>query len=118
MSEEKKEDYEQLKEGYNHLKKAEIKAAYQMYQSILDACDMLVQESKVNRAPRKKKPVSKDKIVAKVKYCKQDTVTKSVSIKLFDCLDASQLWYITQRHVNLVSTIQRNITVFHLRVQH
>ena len=88
MTPEKKEDYEQLKEGYNHLKKAEIKAAYQMYQSILDACDMLVQESKVNRTPRKKKPQSKDKIVAKVKYCKQDTATKSVSIKPIDCLDA------------------------------
>lgn len=89
MSEEKKADYEQLKEGYSHLKKAEIKAVYQMYQSILDACDMLVQESKVNRAPRKKKPQSKDKIVAKVKYCNQDTVTKSVSIKPIDCLDAA-----------------------------
>jgi hypothetical protein len=60
-----------------------------MYQNILDACDMLVQEGKVNRAPRKKKPMSKDKIVAKVKYCKQDTVTKSVSIKPIDVLDAS-----------------------------
>ena len=91
MTAEKKEDYEQLKEGYSHLKKAEIKAAYQMYQNILDACDMLVQESKVNRAPRKKKPVSKDKIVAKVKYCKQDVATKSVSIKPVDVLDASAI---------------------------
>jgi hypothetical protein len=89
MTAEKKDDYEQLKEGYAHLKKAEIKAAYQMYQNILDACDMLVQEGKVNRAPRKKKPMSKDKIVAKVKYCKQDTATKSVSIKPIDVLDAS-----------------------------
>lgn len=89
MSEEKKADYEQLKEGYNHLKKAEIKAAYQMYQSILDACDMLVQESKVNRTPRKKKPVSKEKLVAKVKYCQQDAATKSVSQKPIEVLDAA-----------------------------
>lgn len=89
MTAEKKEDYEQLKEGYSHLKKAQIKAAHEMYRNILDACDMLLQESKVNRAPRKKKPVSKDKIVAKVKYCKQDTATKSVSIKPIDVLDAS-----------------------------
>ena len=89
MSDEKKEDYEQLKEGYNHLKKADIKAAHQMYQSILDACDMLVQESKVNRTPRKKKPVSKEKLVAKVKYCQQDAATKSVSQKPIEVLDAS-----------------------------
>ena len=88
MTAEKKEDYEQLKEGYNHLKKSQIQAAHEMYRSILDACDMIVEQSKVNRTPRKKKPVSKEKIVAKVKYCKQDEATKSVSIKPVDCLDA------------------------------
>ena len=91
MTEAKKADYEQLKEGYSHLKKAEIKAVHQMYQSILDACDMLQQESKVNRTPRKKKPVSKEKLVAKVKYCKQDTPTKSVSLKPIECLDAGAI---------------------------
>ena len=91
MTEAKKADYEQLKEGYSHLKKAEIKAVHQMYQSILDACDMLQQESKVNRTPRKKKPQSKEKIVAKVKYCKQDEPTKSVSLKPIDCLDAGAI---------------------------
>ena len=88
MSDEKKSDYEQLKEGYNHLKKDEAKQMFSLYQSIIDACDMIIQESKVNRTPRKKKPVSKEKLVAKVKYCKQDAASKSVSQKPLDCLDA------------------------------
>lgn len=91
MNDAKKDDYEQLKEGYAHLKKPQIKAAHDMYRTILDACDMIVQESKVNRTPRKKKAVSKDKIVAKVKYCKQDAATTSVSIKPIDCLDATAI---------------------------
>ena len=91
MSEAKKDDYEQLKEGYAHLKKPQIKAVHDLYRNILDACDMIMLESKVNRTPRKKKPQSKDKIVAKVKYAKQDQATTSVSIKPIDCLDAAAI---------------------------
>jgi hypothetical protein len=91
MSEAKKDDYEQLKEGYAHLKKPQIKAVHNLYRNILDACDMIMLESKVNRTPRKKKPQSKDKIVAKVKYAKQDQATTSVSIKPIDCLDAAAI---------------------------
>ena len=91
MNEAKKDDYEQLKEGYAHLKKSQIKAVHELYRSILDACDMIMLESKVNRTPRKKKPQSKDKIVAKVKYAKQDQATTSVSIKPIDCLDAAAI---------------------------
>jgi hypothetical protein len=88
MTDAKKEDYEQLKEGYRHLKKSEVQSLVDMYRSILDACDMIEQEGKVNRAPRKKKPVSKEKLVAKVKYCISDEATKSVSIKPVDLLGA------------------------------
>jgi hypothetical protein len=88
MTDAKKDDYDQLKEGYSHLKKSEIQALVDMYRSILDACDMIEQEGKVNRAPRKKKPVSKEKLVAKVKYCISDESTKSVSVKPVDLLGA------------------------------
>jgi len=91
MNDAKKEDYEQLKEGFKHLKKDQIKNTWAMYRNILDACDMIIQESKVNRVPRKAKPQNKEKIVSKVKYCKQDTSTKSVSQKPLDCLDAQAI---------------------------
>ena len=91
MNDAKKDDYEQLKEGFNHLKKDEIKNMWTLYRNILDACDMIIQESKINRTPRKSKPQSKEKIVAKVKYCKQDIPTKSVSRKPMECLDAQAI---------------------------
>lgn len=88
MNDAKKEDYEQLKEGYRHLKKPEVQALLEMYRSIIDACDMIAQESKVARVPRKKKPVSKEKLVAKFKYCESHDDTKSVSVKPIDLLGA------------------------------
>lgn len=78
---EKKELHEQLKEGFSHLSKPEQKALREMYQKIVDACDMIIAEGKIARKPRKKKPVAKEKLVAKVKYCESDTKTKMVSQK-------------------------------------
>jgi hypothetical protein len=86
MTAEKKADFEQLKEGYSHLKKPQLDAIVAMYRSILDACEMVINEGKVNRAPRKKKPVSKEKLVTGIKYCVSHEETKLVSAKPIDLL--------------------------------
>lgn len=51
-----------------------------------------MEEAKVNRAPRKTKAVSKDKVVAKLKYKKQDEPLKLVSINPTDIIGAKELW--------------------------
>jgi hypothetical protein len=53
---------------------------------------MLAQEAKVNRAPRKTKAVSKDKVVAKLKYKKSDEPLKLVSINPVDIIGSKELW--------------------------
>ena len=83
---------EQLKEAYSHLSKANVKKITAFYQEIDSACDMLMQEAKVNRAPRKTKAVSKDKIVSKLKYKKSDEPNKLVSINPTDIIGAKELW--------------------------
>lgn len=83
---------EQLKEGYQHLSRKNVKKLIDFYHEIMSACDMLAQEAKVNRAPRAKKAVSKDKLVAKLKYKKQDEALKLVSINPVDVIGASELW--------------------------
>ena len=88
MNAEQTELHEQLKEGFAHLSKSEIQALIDMYKSIVDACDMIVQQGKVNRAPRKKKPISKEKLVANFKYMESHNDTKSVSVKPIDLLGA------------------------------
>lgn len=83
---------DQLKEAYRHLSKAQVKKILAFYQDILGACDMLMQEAKVNRKPRAKKSQPVEKIVAKLKFMKQDEKLKLVSISPADIIGAKELW--------------------------
>jgi hypothetical protein len=83
---------EQLREGYSHRSRKQIKSLITFYQEIHAACDMLAQEAKVNKKPRTKKPTDKSKVVAKLKYKKQDETLKLVSINPVDIIGASELW--------------------------
>ncbi len=83
---------EQLKEGYSHRSKKQIRNLIAFYQEIMSACDMLAQEAKVNRKPRAKKSVPAEKIVAKLKYKKSDEPLKLVSINPTDIIGAKELW--------------------------
>ncbi len=83
---------EQLKEGYSHISKANLKKITAFYAEILSACDMLAQEAKINKKPRAKKPTDKAKVVAKMKYLKQDDKLKLVSINPVDIIGAKELW--------------------------
>jgi hypothetical protein len=83
---------EQLREGYSHRSRKQIKNLIAFYQEISSACDMLAQEAKVNRAPRKIKAVPKDKLVAKLKYMKSNEPLKLVSINPVDIIGCGELW--------------------------
>jgi len=83
---------EQLREGYSHRSKKQIKNLIVFYQEIMMACDMLAQEAKVNRAPRKTKAVPKEKLIAKLKFMKTNEPLKLVSINPVDIIGCSELW--------------------------
>ena len=83
---------EQLKEGYSHRSRKQIKNLIAFYQEIMAACTMLAQEAKVNRAPRKTKAVPKEKLVAKLKYLKTNEPLKLVSVNPTDIIGAGELW--------------------------
>jgi hypothetical protein len=83
---------EQLREGYSHRSKKQIKNLIAFYQEIMSACDMLSQEAKVNRKPRAKKSVPAEKLVAKLKYKKTDEALKLVSVNPTDIIGAKELW--------------------------
>jgi hypothetical protein len=83
---------EQLREGYSHRSKKQIKNLIAFYQEIMSACDMLSQEAKVNRKPRAKKSVPAEKLVAKLKYKKTDEALKLVSLNPTDIIGAKELW--------------------------
>jgi hypothetical protein len=83
---------EQLKEGYSHISKKNMKKLVEFYQEIAAACNMLMQEAKVNKKPRARKAKPAEKIVEKMKYCKSNEPLKLVSVNPTDILGARELW--------------------------
>jgi hypothetical protein len=83
---------EQLKEGYSHRSRKQIKNLIAFYQEIMSACDMLSQEAKANRKPKARKAQPKEKIVAKMKYMKTNEPLKLVSINPADIIGSKELW--------------------------
>jgi hypothetical protein len=68
MSEQEKDYAQQLKEGYAHYDKKQIKKLHDFIISVVSACDAIIAESKANRKPRKLSAKSPEKVVAKLKY--------------------------------------------------
>lgn len=83
---------EQLKEGYSHRSRKQIRKLIDFLTEVDSACTMLMQEAKVNKKPRAKKVVPADKLVAKLKYKKSDEALKLVSINPADIIGAKELW--------------------------
>lgn len=78
-----------LNEGYSCYTKKQMKDYAVFLQDIIDACDMIIGESVQQRKPRKKKPVSVDKKVAKVKYAVSDPTVGLVGEKPVNIVGAS-----------------------------
>lgn len=83
---------DQLKEAYAFLSKANLKKITGFYHDIISACEMLMQEAKVNKKPRARKAVPAEKIVGKLKYMKSEQTLKLVSINPVDVIGAKELW--------------------------
>jgi hypothetical protein len=81
-----------LNEGYSHFTKSELKKFDLFHKNLLKACGMMQEVAKVSRAPRKKKPVSHDKLVAKIKYKKNDNQLGIVSLHPVQIIGAREVW--------------------------
>jgi hypothetical protein len=88
----KDDAYMQLVEGYSCYTKGQLKNMQIALAEIIAACDMFLQQAKVNRKQRTKKAPSKEKLVAKLKYKLSDDRYKLVSMKPEDCLQALEIW--------------------------
>ena len=73
MNEHDQDQVEQLKEGYSHLTPKKAKLMLEMYQRIVDGCDIIVSESKALKKPRKIKIRSANDVVKKLKFKPSDT---------------------------------------------
>ena len=109
MTEHEQDMWAQLKEGYAHLKKADIKIFVTAIQGLLDALDFVIESAKATRAPRKAKPKSADKLIAKLKYLKTDDKYKLASFNPVDIIGASEVWVFNVKTRKLGKYIAKNI---------
>jgi hypothetical protein len=99
----------QLKEGYTHRDKKDIKKLHTFISEIVNACDMIAQEQKVNRKPRKAKAINKEKLVAKVKYKKTDEALALVSVNPADIIGANELWIYNTKSRKIGKYVAKNV---------
>jgi hypothetical protein len=91
----------QLKEGYAHFKAADFKKRVDFYNAILNDVVSYDTAKKAVRKPRVKKAVSKDKLVSKVKYMKQDAALKVSSVNPVNIIGASVVWVYNTKYRKL-----------------
>lgn len=103
---------EQIKEGYAYMTAKKRKEFLAFYEKINIACDTFINTGKAVRKTRKKKAVSKDKVVSKLKFKQSEPALGLASVNPMNILDAQVLWvyntknrklgvYVAQEHHNL-----------------
>ena len=108
MSEHEQDMWAQLKEGYAHLKKADIKMFTTAIEELMTALDFVIDTAKATRAPRKAKPKSATKIVEKLKFLKVDEKFKLASINPDQIIGASELWVFNVKTRKLGKYVAKN----------
>ena len=101
MSESEQDTWEQIREGYAYLSKQEIAMFVKFYDSLFGDLDAYANLKKANRAVRKPKPRSADKIVSKLKFKTDDNRYKIVSIDPTTIVGASELWMFNTKNRKL-----------------
>lgn len=88
----KKDCNPQLKEGFNHLTKEQIKQRAAFYRSILDDCDRYAGNVKKQKQQRTPKPMTAEKKLKHFKFMRESKEHKLVSINPEKILGCQELW--------------------------
>ncbi len=83
---------EQLKEGYHHLNKKELKALISFYEGMISDADRYANNAKKTRSPRKPRTVSTEKKIKNLKWQKEDATYKIASILPEKIIGSQELW--------------------------
>lgn len=79
-------------ESFAHLTKAQLKKTIAFIEGIINDCNIWKSNKNKTRKPRKKKSVSAEKQINNLKYMKEYTKLKLISIPPENIVGASQLW--------------------------
>jgi hypothetical protein len=92
LKEARKGECEQLKEAYSHYKVADFKRCEAFYDKLFQDLAAYNQTKKATKKAAVRKPPAKEKLVRSLKYLKQDTGLKIVSVNPVDIVGAEVLW--------------------------
>lgn len=83
---------EQLNEGYAHYKAADYKRFDAFYTKLIADLTSYSQVKKATKKVTVRKPPAKEKLVAKLKYLKEEKTLRLVSVNPVDIVGATELW--------------------------
>jgi len=109
MDEQEADLWDQLKEGYAHLKKADIKKYRTAIDSLMTELDFIIEKAKATRKPRKPKVRTASKQVEKLKFCKADPKYSLASVDPASVIGANELWVFNVKTRKLGKYIASNI---------
>jgi len=92
IKEARRGECEQLKEAYSFMKAADYKRYDAFYEKLFQDLAAYNQTKKATKKAAVRKPPQKEKLVKSLKYLKQDTALKIVSINPVDIVGAEVLW--------------------------
>lgn len=101
----------ELTEAYSNYTKPELKKYDLFHKNLLKACVMMQEVAKVDRAPRKKKAVSAEKVVSKVKYKKDDKALGLVSLNPAQLIGVKEAWIFDTKTRKLTKYVADDIAV-------
>ncbi|CAB4131528.1 hypothetical protein UFOVP132_131 [uncultured Caudovirales phage] len=82
----------QLKEAYSYLTKKQLAERIKFFHALISDAEKYAGVAKKTRAPRKPRPVSKEKLLKNLKFQKEDADFKIASINPEKILGAQELW--------------------------
>jgi len=104
-----------LKEGYRHLSKKNIKKLFEFYENIRTACDQIIAEAKVLKKPRKKKFKSAEDLTKKVKFKLSDDKLGVASIPASQIVGAQLVIVYNTKNRKIGYYISNSIAGLHIK---
>ena len=94
-----------LARAYDHLTKTQLKNCVKFCELVLTDCGSYVQIKKVERKPRKVKPVSPEKKAAKFKICAEFAELKLKSLPAAQLVDKAEAWLYDTKKRKLIHVV-------------
>jgi len=95
----------QLVEGYSYLTKVQLRNIVKFCESVISDCGAYVQIKKVERKPRKVKPVSPEKKAAKFKHQVEFAELKLKGLPAASLVDKSEAWLYDTKKRKLIHVV-------------